>query len=81
MYYILFFHSAKLRLEDVLKTSSKNLLSSLGRLHMVLYVTCIFEIYWGCQFHNLTLIYKMRFYGFFSIFPDSNCMSDIALPM
>ena len=28
---------------------------------------------------NLTKIHKMDFYGFFSIFPDSNCIQDIAL--
>ena len=29
---------------------------------------------------NLTIIYKMDFYRFFSIFPDSHCVSDNALP-
>ena len=28
---------------------------------------------------NLTIIHKMDFFGFFSIFPDSNCISDNAL--
>ena len=29
---------------------------------------------------NLTIIHKMDFHGFFYIFPDSNCISDNALP-
>ena len=29
---------------------------------------------------NLTIIHKMSFQGLFSIFPDSNCISDFALP-
>ena len=29
---------------------------------------------------SLTIIHKIDFYGFFSIFPDSNCISDNALP-
>ena len=29
---------------------------------------------------SLTIIHKMSFQGFFSIFPDSNCISDIVLP-
>ena len=29
---------------------------------------------------NLTIIHKTDFYGFFYIFPDSNCISDNALP-
>ena len=29
---------------------------------------------------NLTIVHKIDFYGFFSIFPDSNCISDNVLP-
>ena len=29
---------------------------------------------------NLTIINKMGFHGIFSVFPGSNCISDIAMP-
>ena len=75
-----------LRPKYVLKTSSKNVLTSSRSPHMVLYViqrdaSAAVLLPWDVlQDVNLTIIHKLSFYWFFSIFSDSSCISDIALP-
>ena len=58
---------------DVLRTSSYGpICNAKGRIHSG-------ASFGRTQEVNLTIIHKVVFHGIFSIFSDSNCLSDIAL--
>ena len=59
---------------DVLRTSPYGpICNAKGRIRSGTSLGCTQDV-------NLTIIHEMSFYGLFSIFPDSNCTSDIVLP-
>ena len=62
------------KLPDIIKRSPYDpICNAKGRIHSGTPLGCNKDV-------NLTTIYKMGFYKIFSIFPDSNWISDIALP-
>ena len=73
-------NSAKLRPDNILRTSPKIVLTSAyGPIYNAKGRINGGTSLWHTQDVNLTIIRKMDFYKSFSVFPDSNCISDNGL--